>query len=126
MISLTSFAQVKSGDFFPNKTAQNIQNSEAVIFRLYPTQNMWTFIKLNTRNGQIWQVQYDVKENNRMVSSLSLELLVSKDQETNGRFILCPTQNVYTFLLLDQFDGRVWQAQWSPQAEQRGIVPIPE
>lgn len=23
-------------------------------FKLYPTNNMWTFLKLDTRNGKIW------------------------------------------------------------------------
>jgi hypothetical protein len=39
--------------------------TELSTYRLFPTQNMWTFIKLNTRTGQMWQVQYDVKDNNR-------------------------------------------------------------
>ena len=27
-------------------------------YKLYPTQNMWTFLKLYTETGRIWQVQY--------------------------------------------------------------------
>ena len=27
-------------------------------YKLYPTQNMWTFLKLDTETGRIWQVQY--------------------------------------------------------------------
>lgn len=30
-------------------------------FKLFPTQNIWTFIKLDTQTGQMWQVQYSVK-----------------------------------------------------------------
>ena len=29
-------------------------------FVLYPTMNMFTFLKLDTRNGKIWQVQYSM------------------------------------------------------------------
>lgn len=29
-------------------------------YKLYPTDNMWTFLKLDTRTGKIWQVQYSV------------------------------------------------------------------
>lgn len=29
-------------------------------YKLYPTTNMWTFLKLNTATGQIWQVQYSI------------------------------------------------------------------
>ena len=96
----------------------------AVVYRLFPTQNMWIFIKLNTRNGQMWQVQYDLDGKSRGVVSLSNEALVSREREANGRFFLYPTQNMYNFILLDQLDGRTWQVQWSFEAKNRGIIPI--
>jgi len=96
----------------------------AVAYRLYPTKNMWTFIKLNTRNGQMWQVQYDVKGTNRFEVYLSLEPLATIDDERNDRFALYPTQTIYNFILMDQFDGRQWQVQWSQEAENRGVIPI--
>ena len=96
----------------------------AVAYRLYPTQNMWTFIKLNTRNGQMWQVQYDVKGSDRFEVYLSLEPLAPLEKETNDRFTLYPTQNIYNFILLDQLDGKMWQVQWSQEADSRGIIPI--
>lgn len=99
-------------------------HESAVAYKLIPTQNMWTFIKLDTRNGQLWQVQFDVKGSNRFTSDLSSQLLVAKDDEVNGRFHLYPTQNVYTFILLDQIDGRTWQVQWAIDYAERGIVPI--
>ena len=40
-------------------------SANAEVYKLFPTQNLWTFIKLDTRSGKMWQVQYDVKENNR-------------------------------------------------------------
>ena len=30
-------------------------------YKLYETTNLWTFLKLDTRTGKIWQVQYSVK-----------------------------------------------------------------
>lgn len=105
-------------------SAQTPQNNTAVIYRLFPTQNMWTFIKLDTRNGQMWQVQYDIKENNRFETSLNSEPQVTKEKEVIDRFTLYPTQNIYNFILLDQIDGRVWQVQWSIDAKKRLIIPI--
>jgi len=35
-------------------------------YRLYPTQNVWTFLKLDTQTGQIFQVQFDLKGDNRL------------------------------------------------------------
>ncbi len=106
------------------KQNENIatQNTNAVTYRLFPTQNVWTFIKLNTRNGQMWQVQYNMESEKRFATDLSLKTLVDKDKEANDRFTLYPTTNTYTFMLLDQTDGRVWQIQWSMEEGKRGIV----
>ena len=30
-------------------------------YKLFATQNMWTFLKLDTRNGRLWQVKYAMK-----------------------------------------------------------------
>lgn len=46
-------------------------------FELYPTRNMWTFLKLDTRNGKIWQVQYDVSGDNRFEVPLNGVSLVT-------------------------------------------------
>jgi hypothetical protein len=101
------------------------QTKENPVYELFPTTNMWTFIKLNTRTGEMWQVQYSIKDDDhRFETYLSRIPLVSKEKEVNGRFTLYPTQNMYNFILLDQLDGRTWQVQWSQEAENRGIMPI--
>lgn len=124
LMTMTAFAQaqLKNNDSTPNLL--NNQTFETVKYRLFPTQNMWTFIKLNTRNGEMWQVQYDVNENNRGEVNLNFIPLVTKNEETNGRFTLYSTQNIYTFILLDQVDGRTWQVQWSTKTKERLIIPI--
>ena len=108
------------------KPSENVtqQTDSAVIYRLFPTQNMWNFIKLNTRNGQMWQVQYNPDESKRFETYLNLVRLVTRENEANGRFALYPTQNIYTFILIDQLDGRTWQVQWSLEAKNRLIIPI--
>ena len=122
--SLTSVAQdqVVKNDVAPNKTTQKYH--EIAVYKLFPTENMWTFIKLNTRNGKMWQVQYDVEGDNRLETFLNVLPLVKEKDEVNGRFTLYPTQNMYTFILLDQINGKVWQTQWSFEFENRLIVPI--
>jgi hypothetical protein len=115
LLALQSCAQIEK------KQSNNNNNAE---YRLFPTQNMWTLIKLNTRNGKLWQVQFDVSEDNRFVSTLSTTPLVSNDKEMNDRFTLYSTQNMYTFILLDQVDGKTWQVQWSTEAKNRFIIPI--
>lgn len=103
---------------------KNQKSLLTVKYRLYPTQNMWTFIKLNTRNGKMWQIQFDVEENNRFETYLNILPLIEKEKEVNDRFTLYPTKNMWTFILLDQYNGKTWQVQWSIEPENRGIVPI--
>lgn len=108
-----SFAQTTS-----EVPTQIISTDTAVTYRLFSTRNMYTFIKLDTRNGKMWQVQWSNKgKEYRFESTLSNISLVNKDEEKNGRFFLYPTTNIYTFILLDQVDGRTWQVQWGKEDE---------
>ena|SRR5690554_8020783 len=102
---------------------QNISTDSAVVYRLFSTKNMYNFIKLNTRNGQMWQVQWSTGDYTFQVP-LSVTSLVSSEEEKNGRFFLYPTTNMYNFILLDQIDGRAWQVQWSVNEENRLVIPI--
>ena len=118
LFSIFSFAQN------PTKQSSIIQQkSENAIYQLFPTQNIWTFIKLDTRNGKMWQVQFSFDDNKGELVLNSLPL-VSEGNETKGRFTLYPTENMYNFLLLDQIDGTVVQVQWSSDAKKRGIVSV--
>jgi len=106
-------------------TIQQKLVSENTIYQLFPTQNVWTFIKLDTRNGKMWQIHFTVSDDGvKGEFILNILPLVSKDKEVNGRFTLYPTENIYNFLLLDQIDGKVYQVQWSINAENRGVIPI--
>lgn len=102
---------------------QNISTDNNVTYRLFSTRNKYNFIKLNTRNGQMWQVQWSI-EDYKFEVPLSLTYLVSIEEESNGRFFLYPTTNLYNFILLDQIDGRVWQVQWSIEEKNRMVTRI--
>ena len=94
-------------------------------YKLYPTTNMWTFLKLNTTTGQIWQVQWSLEDNKRFEYVLDRKSrLNSWDERICGRFELHPTQNRNTFILLDNIDGRCWQVQWSIDDDERFVLPI--
>jgi len=127
-ISVASFAQAstKPGAGPLKENSPNNSTNQPTYYRLFATQNIWTFIKLDTRNGQMWQVQFDIKDTNRVQNILSSIPLVNKEDERPDRFTLYPTQNIYNFMLLDQVDGRVWQVQWSLNPENRGIIRIPD
>lgn len=92
-------------------------------YRLYPTQNLWTFIKLDTSNGRMWQVQYSLEgDNYRFEKPLNLNVLTQK--QIAGRFELYPTQNIYNFILIDKVSGDTWQVQWSKDEENQAVIPI--
>ena len=98
-----------------------------VRYRLFPTQNMWTFLKLDTMTGEIWQVQYSTDgEEYRHESVLNaVDIAVLKKLKKQvGRFTLYPTKNMFNFILLDQVDGFTYQVQWNTEPEQRLVVPI--
>ena len=99
-------------------------------YKLYKTDNMWTFIRLETATGRLWQVHYSVgNENQRGVLSindLNLGAIYGSMDNYFGRFELYKTDNMYNFILLDTESGNVWQAQWSYDADKRGIVKIYE
>ena len=98
------------------------QNPNAT-YRLFPTTNMWIFIKLNTADGRMWLVQYSTKAGNQLEIPLSRIERAEESEKKDGRFTLYATQNMYNFILLDQIDGRVWQVQWSTEGDNL-VIPI--
>ena len=104
---------------------QNISTDSNAVYRLFATRNMYTFIKLNTSNGTMSQVQWGLGELDGFETTLSdISLVDEKKDEINGRFFLYPTSNFYTFILLDQIDGRAWQVQWGFEEKDRGLIYI--
>jgi hypothetical protein len=91
-------------------------------YRLFRTKNTYNFLRLDTRTGLIWVVQWNPEENKRF--GYPLNLLALAENRKPGRFTLTPTENIFTFILSDQEDGRQWQAQWSTESEKRFLLPI--
>ena len=54
-------------------SAREISGDKESRFRLYETQNMWTFIMLDTYTGKNWQVQFSVKGEDYMFAVRSYE-----------------------------------------------------
>ena len=118
LITFSAHSQEKQ-----STTIQQKQVSENTIYQLFPTPNMYTFIKLNTKNGKMWQVQWGNEAKYRFESILSDISRTNYDEEKNGRFLLYSTTNTYNLILLDQIDGRTWQVQWGDK-ENRMVLPI--
>ena len=107
---------------------QRISQHTAPSYKLYPTENMWTFLELETFSGRIWQVQYSVKGPDYRFKTIlnedSMIPFLDTEGEFAGRFELYTTQNMYNFILLDTASGGTWQVQWSTDAKDRAVLRI--
>ena len=93
-------------------------------YQLYPTRNRYTFLKLDTRTGEIWHVQWSTEDNEMQYPLCDSPLYESDTTRVAGRFALYPTTNWYNFILLDQKEGTVWQIQWNTERNKRIITKI--
>jgi hypothetical protein len=128
LTSICSYGQVEKDSL---RTVQDIERKaeiiqlEAPIYKLFPTQNTWASLKLDTRNGRIWQVHYSVsKEGYEGTLSINSNSLVLPEKEIIGRFNLYPTENMYTFILLDQINGNTYKVHWHNANDKRFIRRI--
>lgn len=88
-------------------------------FKLYSTDNIYTFLKLDTATGHIDQLQWSLdsdKEGSVTINSDDLSF-----ETGSGTFELYPTKNMYQFILLDKVIGRQWHVQWGMEASKRWI-----
>ena len=90
-------------------------------YKLYKTENVYNLIKLDTATGKLWQVQYEMnKSSDAMVVPINDDSLLYEYEELRaGRYELYPTNNMYTFILLDTELGLTYQVQWSTNPKQR-------
>ena len=108
---------------------EEIQRKKSItepIFKMFPTQNLWNFLKLDTSNGRIWQVQYSINDDDKRFETIlnNQPLIKSKKEQIPGRFTLLSTQNIYNFILIDQVTGDTYQVQWSFDENNRFVIPI--
>jgi hypothetical protein len=98
-----------------------------VRFRLFRTDNMWSYLLLDTSDGRLWHVTYTTDEDKgaRLKVPINDKALVTIASAKNGRFTLYPTDNMWNFLLLDQDDGGVWQCQFTMQ-KNNFCLPLPD
>ena len=69
---------------------------------------MWIFLKLDTSQGIVQIVQYNMEEDKRLEVPINYLPFASGDDALPGRFDLYSTKNMWTFILLDTIDGRTW------------------
>jgi len=123
-IFLSSAAIAQGVQSAPREAAPVSGSDISYPYQLFPTTNIWTQLLLDTATGRVWQVQFSVGADGSTGKwAINESSLLPQDATPkNGRFTLHPTQNMFTFLLLDRQDSRIWQLQWSVDPAKRGIV----
>ena len=95
-------------------------------YKLYPTENMWIFLELDSATGLVWQVQYAVNDDDKRFKTVLNDFVLNNNEQVNGRWKLYPTQNMYQFLLVDVMFGSVIQIQWSTEKNKRFVIGLIE
>lgn len=101
------------------------RNIDKPRYKMYQTENVYNLLKLDTRRGKVWQVQYRMGDSESQVVSLNYIGIVPEDDGWDGRFELYPTKNMYTFIMLDTGTGDTYQVQWSTKGyEYQFVEPL--
>jgi hypothetical protein len=106
--------------------AKKMQEATMVLprFKIYPTDNIYILLKLDTKRGKVWMVQYGVGSTKPAEIPIKYSYMVSDDEGWNGRFDLYPTKNMYNFIMVDNYDGETFQVQWDTDPDYRVIRSI--
>ena len=93
-------------------------------YKLYPTENIYTFLLLDTKTGMIDKIQWNLDTKKEFTVSINREDLTYGYGYGSGSFELYPTQNMYQFILLDKTSGKTWHVQWGMDEKERWIRRI--
>lgn len=89
-------------------------------YKLYKTDNIYTFLELDSKTGRINQVQWSLdSEKELSVPIIDVDLNYINSGLGSNSFELYPTQNMYQFILLDKTNGRKWHVQWGMEETKR-------
>ena len=127
IIAINGYSQTTKNDVCDSTLTSISKQLEVIEFRingmnrfkLYPTENIYTFLKLDTATGKIDQLQWSLESDNEGSVPINSDDL-SLDSGC-GTFELYPTMNMYQFILLDKVNGRQWHIQWGMESSERWI-----
>ena len=93
-------------------------------YKLYQTENIYTFLQLDTKTGMIEQVQWSLDSDNEGSVTINSDDLTYGLGYGSGSFELYPTKNMYQFILIDKTTGKKWHVQWGMESSKRWIRRI--
>ena len=93
-------------------------------YKLYQTENIYTFLQLDTKTGMIEQVQWSLDSDNEGSVTINSDDLTYGFGYGSASFELYPTKNIYQFILIDKTSGKKWHVQWGMKSNERWIRRI--
>lgn len=116
VFSIPGFSQDKNG-----KEAIMVKN-EVYNFKIVYAGN--SYLKLDTRNGKVTKLKTGWSQTTEKI--INSQELASGEDAVKGRFDIIVSEKEATYILLDQFDGRIWSISWSPKDWTFERVPLVE
>ena len=110
ILFLTLLSFLSSSIFAQNQQSKSdtLSNSPNIIepfnYSIFPTNDESIFIKLDSRNGKMWQIQLYMDKSSCCETVLNSFPLVSIEHEQKGRFTIQRSNQLNYFYLLDQID----------------------
>lgn len=101
-----------------------LNNSLKHRYKLYPTENIYTFLQLDTKTGMIEQVQWSLDSYEEGAVTINGDDLTYGFGYGSGSFELYPTKNLYQFIFIDKTTGMKWHVQWGMESSKRWIRRI--
>lgn len=91
-------------------------------YKIYPTKNVFVFIKLDTQTGRLELIQWSYIARDEFSTTLNGDDL--SIHEGLNSFELYSSPNMYQFILLDKATGRTWHVQWGTKSSDLWIRRI--
>lgn len=102
--------------------AINVNTSLKNRFKLYPTENIYNFLELDTKTGRVWQLQWDMDSGNEGgLPIVDFDLVSEEDSYGSNVFELYPTKNIFQFILVNKVNGQAWHLQWGMEDTNRWV-----
>ena len=123
---LISIISVNALLLINNRHLENLEINTSLKerYKLYQTENIYTFLQLDTKTGMIKQVQWSLNPDNEFSVTINSDDLTYGSDYGSKTFELYPTQNIYQFILIDKTSGNKWHVQWGMESDERWIRKI--
>lgn len=89
----------------------SVLSVRAQTYKFYQTDNIHNKLRLNTCTGEVCQIQDDGQF--FLVHAASTPYCTTFD-----RYMLYKTENMWTYILLDRWSGKLWQCQYSVEGDE--------